>query len=142
MVSIMVLIYKDMSIIIHNGHDHGCHNLCNRRIIIIEEGVFKHHDIVADKVILMDNEEGGLWCCPDVPVEEQGALEIGYPPNVVGGDGLMLGVMGAHEIWGDNEEVGGKEGVSQKRVTLAVSTAPLLDGENAMTPGPVCFSQR
>ena len=30
--------------------------------------------------------------------------------------------------------------ISQKRVTLAVLTMPLSDGENAMTPGPDCFS--
>ena len=116
MVSVMVLIYEvfeDMLIIIHDGHDHGCCNLCDRCIIVIKEGVFECHDIVTDEVILMDDEEGSLWCCPDIPVEEQGALEIGYPSNVVRGDGLILGVMGAHKIWGDNKEVGGKEGVSQ-----------------------------
>lgn len=116
MVSVVVLVYEvfeDVSIIIHDGRDHGCRNLCDRRIIVIEEGVFERHDIVADEVILTNDEEGGLWCRPDVPVEEQGALEIGYLPNVVGGDGLMLSVMGAREIRGDDEEVGGKEGVSQ-----------------------------
>ena len=103
----MVIIHKvfeDLSIVIHDSHNH---NLCDRSIIIVKEGIFKCHNIIADEIIFMDNEEDCLGCCPDIPVEEQGTLEVSYPPNVIRGDRLVLSVLGAYEVRGNDEEAGG-----------------------------------
>ena len=72
MVSVMVVVYEvveDVSIIVHDGRDHSRRDLCDRCIIVIEESVFQRHDVVANETIFADDEESGLGCRPDVPVE-------------------------------------------------------------------------
>jgi len=46
-------------------------------------------------------------------VEEQGTLEVGYPPDIIWGDRLVLSVVGVHKAGGDDDKTGCGESVSQ-----------------------------
>jgi len=98
------------------GHDRGHEGggyFCDRGIIVVEESVFKRHNVIGNEVTFGKNEEGGFRGCPAVPEKELTPLESGYSPDVVGGDGPMFSVFGTINIGNDHVEVGSVERVAK-----------------------------
>jgi len=63
-------VFENVAVIIHDGGSKGCCNFSNGGVVVVEESIFQGHKVVADEIVLASDEESGLWCGPNVPVEE------------------------------------------------------------------------
>jgi len=106
-------VFEGLSFVSHNSGYDGGGNLGDGGIVVVQESVFKGHDIVAYEMALGNNEKSRFRGCPAGPEKEQVTLEPGYPSDEVGGDRPVFSEDSACDVRDDDEKVGGVDGVSK-----------------------------